>query len=105
VTTAGTGRATVATLVAMIAAWVGPPVAFGYWLGLAGKGAASARPWLAALLQEGLTPPYTWRFLTFNPRAVVDDQRFAGVMLGLALYASAAWLLWRLAARRFRRAG
>jgi ABC-type transport system involved in multi-copper enzyme maturation permease subunit len=103
VTTANTGRATVATVVGLGATWGMPPVLFNYWLGLHGKSAALDRAWLGALLQEGLSPPLTWRFLSFGPasRALVPDERFAGVMVGLAMYAAAAWVLWRLAAWRF----
>jgi hypothetical protein len=78
---------------------------FGYWVGFAGKTAAMNPPWLAALLQEGLSPLLTWRFLAFAYDAKVDEARFAGVMIGLAAYAAAAWVLWQLAAWRFRRAG
>lgn len=103
VSTAGTGRAAVATMVGLIATWVGPPVLFGYWLGFAGKSGPAGPAWFAALWQDGLSPPLTWRFLAFGYESKVDDDRFVGVMLGLAVYAAAAWVLWRLAAWRFRR--
>jgi hypothetical protein len=105
VTTAGAGRAAVATLVGLVLTWAAPPVLYGYWLGLGGKSAASDRPWLAALVREGLTPPLTWRFLAVGHDTGPDDARFVGVVLGLAMYAAAAWALWRLAAWRFRRTG
>jgi ABC-type transport system involved in multi-copper enzyme maturation permease subunit len=109
VTAASTGRAAVGTLAGLVATWALPPVLAGYWHGFAGTTAAADRPWLAALLEDGLAPPLTWRFLAFahgDPlrNAAADDQ-FMGVALGLAVYAAAAWVLWRLAARRFRRNG
>ena len=106
VTAASTNRAAVATLVGLVATWAAPPVLLGYWLGIAGKSAPTDRPWLRALLQEGLTPPLTWRFLAAAPGSgVPTDAQFGGVLLGLAVYTAAAWLLWRLAAWRFWRAG
>jgi ABC-type transport system involved in multi-copper enzyme maturation permease subunit len=107
VTTSSTARASIATIVGLGATWAVPPVAFNYWVGLSGKSAPYARPWLGALLQEGLTPPLTWRFLAFarDSRAAAQDERFAGVIAGLAVYAAAAWVLWRLAAWRFRQTG
>jgi ABC-type transport system involved in multi-copper enzyme maturation permease subunit len=102
-----TGRAIVLALVALAAAWTLPLLISAYWLGVF-PAAARERPWVAALLQEGLTPPITWRFLAAAaadppPYWLTGDQ-ICGTFLGLGLYATAAWALWRLARTLFHRA-
>ncbi|HEY1381141.1 MAG TPA: ABC transporter permease [Gemmataceae bacterium] len=101
----GTGRAAVAALVGLAATWAAPLVAANYWLGLTGPG--PHRRWVAAVLEEGLVPPLTWRYLAAAaadpPPPGASEARLAGALVGLAAYAAAAWVLWRLARRRFRR--
>jgi ABC-type transport system involved in multi-copper enzyme maturation permease subunit len=101
-----TERATYAVMAVLVASWVLPLVGANYWVGLAGP-AAARLPWLTALLEEGLVPPLTWRHLCLadSDKRFVEpsDERLVGVLLGLAGYALAGWLLWQLARRLFRR--
>jgi ABC-type transport system involved in multi-copper enzyme maturation permease subunit len=104
VVTHGAGRAMVVALAVLLVAWVLPPVAAGYWLGAIP--AARDHAWLTAWLEEGLVAPVTSWDLAFPGGAAPapsSDGRTAGLALGLATYALAAWLLWQAARRRFSR--
>ncbi len=105
---AGPVRAMVVTLFCLAAAWTLPLLASAYWIGWF-PALAHQWPWVTPLMQDGLTPPMTWRFLatatTDPPPIWMTNDRLAGVLLGLTIYAVAAWALWRLALVSFRRSG
>jgi ABC-type transport system involved in multi-copper enzyme maturation permease subunit len=68
--------------------------------------------WLDNVRQIGLSPLRTWWTLAFSwkePAEAIANQdlnfgrRVGGALTGVAVYAAAAWGLWRLAVWRFRR--
>ena len=95
VVTRGTGRAIVLTVLGLVAAWLLPQAVAGRWLG------SSIEPtWLTGLFHYGLSPPATWRYLGFASESrhySRGDEVLLGVLAGLAMYAAAAWFLWRAA--------
>ena len=103
---AATVRSMIVTLLFLAAAWTVPLVVSAYLLDVF-PSAASESPWVKHLLLEGVTAPMTWRFLAeaiSNPRSdFITGDRITGSLIGLGLYAVAAWVLWRLALLSFRR--
>jgi ABC-type transport system involved in multi-copper enzyme maturation permease subunit len=105
---ADTARAMMVTLLCLATTWALPLLASAYWLG-GFPGEARQWPWVKYLMQDGLIPFLTWRFLAAAsidplPAWVTNDQ-LTGALLGLGIYAVGAWFLWRAALGNFRRYG
>ena len=68
--------------------------------------------WLETFSDVGLSPPRAWWVSSFSwydivngirNKDIVFSNRLTAVVTGQGILAAAAWLLWRLACRRFRR--
>src|SRR5207253_11433272 len=68
--------------------------------------------WLETFSDVGLSPPRAWWVSSFawydivngiRNKDVVFSNRLTAVVTGQGVLAAAAWVLWRLACRRFRR--
>jgi ABC-type transport system involved in multi-copper enzyme maturation permease subunit len=100
-------RATMATILVLVA------VVGGSWLLWWGSdilfaGASrEVRWWAEAVLQDGLAPPMplwvlAFRYDEMSPAGGGEGYRMLAAALGLLVYGLADWVLWRLALARFR---
>ena len=104
--TRGTGRATVAAVVVLVALTVIPLLAAGQAAALAAPYVRSPPNLVATQLEEALSPPLTWWRLVSTERQwmkLVGDGRLNAMLFGLLAYAGAAALLLGLAYWRFGR--
>jgi hypothetical protein len=100
-------RATLATILVLLAVVGGPWL---LWWGsdvLFAGASAQVRWWAEAVLLDGLAPPMplwvlAFRYDEMSPAGGDAGYRMLAAVAGLLVYGLADWVLWRLALARFR---